>query len=146
MKGTTGADGAAEQTTDRRAVLRSVAAGTAAAVGLGSVTTGAATDGPDRQNAAFPEPGEIRIDESSFDEEELAEVRADVQDVTLAELETQAVDCSGSEEEDCPPPDGECNCYFECACLNSKLYRRECCCCDDDDRNGCSGWTVEAAC
>lgn len=60
-----------------------------------------------------------------------------------SELSTEAYVCS---DKDCPPPPGECNCYYECACVNNILYERECCCCDDDGRDGCSGWTAEGYC
>lgn len=137
-------------TTDRRAVLRSVGAATVTALGVAGVSTrgqAASLDAEIDAELDYPPAGEVTVAEGQFDDpEELAAARDHAAGVTVAELEAQSVDCSGSEAEDCPPPDGQCNCYFECACIDPKLYRRECCCCDDDDRNGCSGYVLVGSC
>lgn len=60
------------------------------------------------------------------------------------DVSTQTYVCEGSK--DCPPPAGECDCWYECRCDGGWLLKRECCCCDDDDRNGCADWVYEGEC
>ena len=59
------------------------------------------------------------------------------------DVSTQAYVCEGST--DCPPPAGECDCWYECKCERGLRLERECCCCDDD-RNGCADWVYEGQC
>lgn len=127
-----------EQTSGRRSVLQSVATGAVGVAGLSSGAT--AAEEPDVN-------GKVVMTEDQFSEEELQRMKEEAEEgISLPNVTTTAVDCSGSESEDCPPPSGECNCFYECACVDPRLYRRECCCCDDDDRNGCSNWDFVGSC